>query len=480
MARLAGSFDAISHDVNQPWTRRFRPDSATSLRRRRWRSCSREPRWHGRSRRKTVLRSGFGLFSDLLPGSVVDLVGANPPYSQDFPGRSAGHRGRNGDRAGSSRQRRRCDRRRQSDVQLGLRARPALLRVAARQSGHLPSADRDHRRSRWQAARALLHAVELRAGAADRRHAQSAGAVRRHARGQPALHDAGERLSDGLPGLLRAVPLRQPDRSAIRRRDAIEHRREQPLQRPAIDSREAAGARHCKSRRTTPGATAWIPCQTADSCRSPREGFFRRFPAILQRHYGPCDYDVRHNFTAQYVYQLPVKFRGRCLADALNGWQVSGTAFWHSGLPFSVLSAPYSANGNGIVQGQRPAIRQRRSRRAALRAQSDSRRDAARHDPVAEPERVRLDRRSQHRRLHRRRHSAELPVWQSGPQRSARSRFRLERSVSHQMVPADGARKTAHRRPVFQRFQSSEFRPAVERDMRGFRASLPRRPDSAR
>jgi hypothetical protein len=42
------------------------------------------------------------------------------------------------------------------------------------------------------------------------------------------------------------------------------------------------------------------------------------------------------------------------VARALNGWQVSGTAFWHSGLPFSVLSAPYSANGNGIFQGSGP------------------------------------------------------------------------------------------------------------------------------
>src|SRR4029077_11512090 len=34
----------------------------------------------------TVLRSGFGLFSDILPGSVVDLVGVNPPYSKTFQG----------------------------------------------------------------------------------------------------------------------------------------------------------------------------------------------------------------------------------------------------------------------------------------------------------------------------------------------------------------------------------------------------------
>jgi len=42
------------------------------------------------------------------------------------------------------------------------------------------------------------------------------------------------------------------------------------------------------------------------------------------------------------------------LGYALNGWQVSSTIFWHSGIPFSVLSTPYSANGNGIVQGAGP------------------------------------------------------------------------------------------------------------------------------
>ena len=77
-------------------------------------------------------------------------------------------------------------------------------------------------------------------------------------------------------------------------------------------------------------------------------------PGELGRQYGPCDYDVRDNFTAQYVYQLPIHARNPLLARALNGWQVSGTVFWHSGLPFSVLSAPYSANGNGIVQGSGP------------------------------------------------------------------------------------------------------------------------------
>jgi hypothetical protein len=77
-------------------------------------------------------------------------------------------------------------------------------------------------------------------------------------------------------------------------------------------------------------------------------------PGDLRRNYGPCDYDIRHNLSAEYVYELPLKVRSRGWGYALNGWQISGTAFWHSGIPFSVLSTPYSANGNGIVQGAGP------------------------------------------------------------------------------------------------------------------------------
>jgi hypothetical protein len=83
-------------------------------------------------------------------------------------------------------------------------------------------------------------------------------------------------------------------------------------------------------------------------------GILSPLPGDLARDYGPCDYDIRHNLNAQYVYQLPVRVRNRSLGYALNGWQISGTVFWHSGVPFSVLSTPYSAGGNGIVQGSGP------------------------------------------------------------------------------------------------------------------------------
>jgi hypothetical protein len=80
-------------------------------------------------------------------------------------------------------------------------------------------------------------------------------------------------------------------------------------------------------------------------------GILSPLPGELARNDGPCDYDIRHNLTGEYVYQLPIQVRSHRLGHALNGWQISGTAFWHSGIPFSVLSTPYSANGNGIVQG---------------------------------------------------------------------------------------------------------------------------------
>jgi hypothetical protein len=83
-------------------------------------------------------------------------------------------------------------------------------------------------------------------------------------------------------------------------------------------------------------------------------GILSPLPGELSRNYGPCDYDIRGNLTAQYVYQLPIKVRRQFFGHVLNGWQASGSVFWHSGIPFSVLSTPYSANGNGIVNGSGP------------------------------------------------------------------------------------------------------------------------------
>ena len=47
--------------------------------------------------------------------------------------------------------------------------------------------------------------------------------------------------------------------------------------------------------------------------------------------YGPADSDSRHNFTANYVWNMPHRFQNRLTELALGGWGVAGTFFAHSG-----------------------------------------------------------------------------------------------------------------------------------------------------
>jgi Carboxypeptidase regulatory-like domain len=86
IARLGGSFSSISHDVNQPLNTAIQTHlgnlfSSTPL-------AILQPRtaiaWQFEP--KSVLRAGFGIFSDILPGSVADLIGTNPPYDKTFQG----------------------------------------------------------------------------------------------------------------------------------------------------------------------------------------------------------------------------------------------------------------------------------------------------------------------------------------------------------------------------------------------------------
>jgi hypothetical protein len=80
------------------------------------------------------------------------------------------------------------------------------------------------------------------------------------------------------------------------------------------------------------------------------QGLMSPLPGELRRQYASCDYDVRHNISAFGMYQVPFHSRHRPLRQILGGWSFSETAILHSGLPFSVLSEPYIANGNGVFQ----------------------------------------------------------------------------------------------------------------------------------
>jgi hypothetical protein len=68
-------------------------------------------------------------------------------------------------------------------------------------------------------------------------------------------------------------------------------------------------------------------------------------PAALN--YSNSDYDVRHSLNASYVWDLPVKFGNRALNAVVGGWTVSGTLFYRTGLPFSVVDGNTAGNLQG-------------------------------------------------------------------------------------------------------------------------------------
>jgi hypothetical protein len=353
IARLHGSFDAISHDVNQPLDAAIQTHlshlfSSTPLE-------LLQPRtaiaWQVTPH--FVLRSGFGLFSDLLPGSVADTVGMNPPYVQAFQGGLLGVVGGTAIAPGVT----------DSAIDATIAAHQAFNSGFA--GGELscasPRADPT----------ACLPPVAITAVPDGKLHAPyfmewsfgiehqlgSTADLRAQYVGTRAVNQPYQTEVNGYQtacqGCFAPFPYLRPADprfGAVTQFSTGANSHYNGLQLTAVKrlGHGLAGQAnytwsHCLDTVSNGGFLSFSA-----------GGILTPLPGELSRDYGPCDYDIRHNLDAQYVYQLPIKVRSRRLGYALNGWQVSGTMFWHSGVPFTVLSTPYSANGNGIVQGGGP------------------------------------------------------------------------------------------------------------------------------
>jgi hypothetical protein len=353
LARLPGSFDAISHDVNQPLNAAIETHlgnlfDATPL-------AILQPRtalaWQLAP--KTVLRSGFGLFSDLLPGSIVDLVGANPPYSKTFEGGLLGTAG------GTA-------------IAPGVPNSAVDATVAANQTfntgfaqGQLSCASALANPNTCLQPVAItavpdgkLHApyfmqwslaLEHQIGDSINLRAQYVGT---RAVNQPYLTQVNgyqtvctgcfAPFPYGTPADARFGAVTQLSTGANSHYNALQLTAEKRLGH-GLEAQANYTWSHCLDTVSNGGFLSFSS-----------NGILSPLPGDLRRNYGPCDYDVRQNLTAQFVYQWPIRVENRLAGSALNGWQVSGTLFRHTGLPFSVLSTPYSANGNGIVQAGGP------------------------------------------------------------------------------------------------------------------------------
>lgn len=69
--------------------------------------------------------------------------------------------------------------------------------------------------------------------------------------------------------------------------------------------------------------------------------------------YGSADYDVRHYFSANYVWELPFRkmFRDHGSKFLVDGWQVAGTVFVRSSLPFTPVDQAITATLAGSNYG---------------------------------------------------------------------------------------------------------------------------------
>jgi hypothetical protein len=353
LARLRGSFYSISHDVSQPLSgaiqthlgNLFSSAPLAILQPRTAIAWQMEP--------KTVLRTGFGLFSDILPGTVADLVGMNPPYVQTFQGGLLGTVGGAAIAPGVPNSAVdatvAADQRFTSGFAQGqLSCASALadpasclppVAITAVPSGELPAPYF----MQWS------FGIEHQIGTTASVQAQYVGT---RAVNQPYTTQVNG-YQTVCEGCFAPFPYMQPTDprfAAVTQFSTGANSHYNGLQLTAI-------------KRMSHGLQGQINYTWSHCLDTVSNGGFLQFssgailsplPGELARDYGSCDYDIRHNLTGQYVYQLPLKVRSRSLGYALNGWQLSGTVFWHSGVPFSVLSTPYSANGQGIVQGSGP------------------------------------------------------------------------------------------------------------------------------
>jgi hypothetical protein len=74
--------------------------------------------------------------------------------------------------------------------------------------------------------------------------------------------------------------------------------------------------------------------------------------SLRANNYGNADYDIRHNFSADWVYTPSVHLGNKVLNEVVGGWQWAGKAFWRSGLPFSIIDGNWNGglgNGGGTI-----------------------------------------------------------------------------------------------------------------------------------
>ncbi len=356
-ARPAGSFLDLSHSVNEPLdqavqthVRALFPSTPLLV----W-----QPRLSLAYQIKpgTVIHAGFGVFNDIIPAQIADLAATNAPYAPTFVGGIGGQVG-------------------------GLAIAPGVPNSASdaasaanQEFQSLFSADGPPCTAIASGAPTCPLAVSLNTfptgtlktpyyyqynfGIEQKLNAR--GAVRIGYVGTRGLHEPFEVGLNGYQnvctGCFAPYPYQQPldqrfgsvnefRTDASSNYSGLQASLSEQLQSLTLSANYTLS--HCLDDVSNGGL---LPFSS--------QGILTPLPGELRRQYSSCDYDVRQNLSAYGIYRIPFASRHLLLRALLRNWSFSEIAFLHSGLPFSVLSQPYTANGKGVFQSVGPQYARR-------------------------------------------------------------------------------------------------------------------------
>jgi len=354
-SRLTGTFDTISHDINQPLNQIIVPDQGKAY------ASTPLLQWQPRGavayefRPKTILRAGFGIFATTL--GIVQApteVSQNAPLDPQFNGGLVGSAGGIG-------------------IAPGVPGSAVDAAVAANQkfqanfaAGALSCA------SSLSSPATCIPAVGFNAFPADLQYPYSmqwslgvehqfgkdfglsAKYVGTHATNMEYRVTTLNSFQRWCQGCFAPMPFNTP----------LDPRFGTVYQYRTNASSSYHALQVTAQKRTSHGLTFQANYTYSHCLDTQSEGGFTLFNSASlngslllfaavdpNRYYGSCDYDVRHSLNGSYIYELPLHPRQAWLDYVVGGWQVSGTVFLRDGFPLSVFSNAFNnfANPAGIL-----------------------------------------------------------------------------------------------------------------------------------
>jgi len=356
-ARPAGSFLELSHQISQPLdqviqthVRGLFPSTPVIV-------------WQPRAsaayelRAGSVIHAGFGVFNDIIPAQVADLAATNAPYAPTFVGGIGGQVGGTGIAPGVSGSAVDATANAQRSFESIFAAGGAPCSGIAAGAPTCPLAVGLNTFSSGTLKTPIYYqfnfGIEQQTGAHGSARVDYVGTRGQHEPYQVELNGyqtvcAGcfAPFAYGQPLDQRFGSVNQFQTGAGSNYSGLQASLSEKL--GALTLRANYTVSHCLDEVSNGGL---LPFST--------QGILSPLPGELTRQYGDCDYDVRNNVSAFGIYQIPFHSHRAALRTMLGDWSFSETAFLHSGVPFTVLSQPYTANDNGVFQASGPQFARR-------------------------------------------------------------------------------------------------------------------------